>query len=66
MIPGDKRQPIRVGDKFLNASGVTYEVTEDLKFGRGYWWVTVPERNRQGIFKRNVLEGMKRVKESTQ
>ena len=55
------RQPIRVGDKFKGGAGYVYQITEDLKFGRGYWWITLPDRNRQGIFKRNVLETMERV-----
>jgi hypothetical protein len=53
--------PIRVGDQFRNSNGIIYEITEDLKFGQGYWWVTLPDRTRQGIFNRNVLETMTRV-----
>jgi hypothetical protein len=52
---------IRVGDKFKSRSGVIWEVFEDLKFGRGYWVVTIPDRERQTIMKRAMLERHERV-----
>jgi hypothetical protein len=53
--------PIRQGDIFKSRSGQQWLVTEAMGFGRGYWVVSVPERTRQTIFKRNQLENMERV-----
>ena len=54
-----KRQIIRVGDQFKSNNGVL-EVTEDRRFGRGYW-VKSPDGTRQTIYQRSTLETMERI-----
>ena len=53
-----KRLTIRVGDVFVT-SGERWTVTEDLRFGQGYWVVSA-DRCRQTIFQRATLESMTR------
>lgn len=56
----EKRQPIVVGDKFKSINGLVWIVSEDMKFGRGYWVVS-SDRCRQAVFNRHDLETMERV-----
>lgn len=55
-----RSNPIRVGDTFQSQGGELWTVTEDMKFGRGYWVVS-QDRCRQTIFKRQTLERMQRA-----
>lgn len=55
-----KRQTIVEGDKFKSKGGEVWTVTEDMKFGRGYWVVS-EDRCRQAVFNRHNLETMERV-----
>lgn len=56
----NKQQPIRVGDEFKSGDTV-WQVFEDMKFGRGYWVVNVPQRNKQAIMNRASLQKMERA-----
>lgn len=51
---------IVVGDRFLSRNGEIWTVTEDRRFGRGYWVVS-RDRLCQTIFQRQALEGMTKI-----
>lgn len=52
-----RRPVIREGDAFRSGSGEVWTVTEDLRFGQGYWVVSA-DRCRQTILPRSSLEKM--------
>lgn len=56
-----KTKPIRAGDRFEDENNTVWQITEDRRFGRGYWVINIPGRTLQAIFHRATLERMKRA-----